>query len=97
MELGKGAGLGSFKAGFSALHASEFLVDAFLVEAEAVIAVAVAIFAVVLSFVVSQALIGDGGFDSPSAAHAPLGHGDVLDEVEFEDGSGLERLDIVLL
>ena len=30
-------------------------------------------------------------------AHAPLGHSDVLDEVEFKDGSGLEGLDIVLL
>ena len=96
MEFSEGAGLGSFEAGFGALDGSEFPIDAFLINAEAEIAVAITIFAIILSFVIGQALVGDGGFDGPGATHAPLSDCDVLDEMEFEDGARLERIDIVL-
>ena len=97
MEFSEGAGLGSFEAGFGAFYARQFFVDALLVDADAEVVVAVAIFAVVLSFVILKAFVGDGSGDGPGAAEAPLGDGDALDEVEFQDGGGLERIDIILL
>jgi hypothetical protein len=68
-----------------------------LVDADAEVVVTVAIFAVVLSFVILKAFVGDGSGDGPGAAETPLGDRDALDEVEFQDGGGLERIDIILL
>src|SRR5271155_1100140 len=96
MELGEGAGLGSLKAGFSAFYRGDVLFNALLVEAEAVIAVTAAILPIVLFLVIGHAAVSDGNRDGPGAAHAPLRHGDALNEVEFEDGAGLERIDIIL-
>ena len=51
MELSKGAGLGSFKAGFGALDGGELLFDAFVIDAGAEIVVHVGIFEFILGFV----------------------------------------------
>ena len=97
MELGEGAGLGSFEAGFGAFGGGDRLFHALLVDTEAIIGVAVANFTIVLGLVIEDALVGDGGGDGPGAAQAPLGDGEVLDEMEFEDGARLEGIDIILL
>ena len=96
MEFSEGAGLGSFKAGFGAFNGGDVRFDALLVEAEAVIAVTAAILPIVLFLVIGHAAVSDGNRDGPGAAHAPLSDGDALNEVKFEDGAGLERIDIIL-
>ena len=97
VELGEGAGLGTFEAGFGAFGRGDLFFYAFLVDTEAIVGVAVANFAIVLSFMIDNALVSDGGGDGPGAAHTPFGDGEVLDEMEFEDGARLERIDIILL
>src|SRR5271165_3402150 len=97
VELGQGAGAGSFEAGGGVLDRGDVLLDSLLGEGDAIVLVEAGVFAVVLKLVLHDADVIDAGFDGPGAADAPLGDGDVLDEMEFEDGAGLEGIDIILL
>jgi len=97
VELGKSAGLAAFKAGQGDLDGEGCFVDMSLVETEAEVGVENAILALILSLVIAHGFIGDGGFDDVGATDAPLGDGDVLDKVEFEEVGGLEGIDIALL
>src|SRR5271165_5195895 len=97
VELGQGAGAGSFEAGGGALDGRDVAFDSLLGEGDAVVLIEAGVFAVVLKLVLQDADVIDTGFDGPSAADAPLGDGDMLDEMEFEDGAGLEGIDIIML
>src|SRR5208283_3569214 len=97
VELGQGAGAGSFEAGCGVLDRGDVLLDSLLGEGDAIVLVEAGVFAVFLKLVLHDADVIDAGFDGPGAADAPLGDGDVLDEMEFEDGAGLEGIDIILL
>ena len=96
-ELSEGAGAGSFKVGFGFIDGGELLFDAGVVDAGAEVVIELGIFLVILQLVLEDALVGDGGSDGIGAVQAPLGDSEVLDDVEFEDGAGLERIDIILL
>ncbi|HME08656.1 MAG TPA: hypothetical protein VKG25_16490 [Bryobacteraceae bacterium] len=97
MELGHGPGASPFQAGGGTLERGGILFDSHLVEGEAVVVIQAGVLAVILIFVPGDADVVDGGVDGPGAANAPLGDGDVLDEMEFEDSTRLERIDIILL
>ena len=97
MELGEGAGLAALIVGFGAMDWGDFLFDAFLVESESIVVIKGAMFEIVLRLVVGHGSIIDGGGDSVGAAQAPFVDGDALDEMQFKDSAGAERIDIILL
>ena len=97
VEFSEGADLDSFKARFSSLDRGEFLFDSGLVQAVTEVVIETGILAFIVELIADDAFVGNGSFEGPSAADAPLGDGDALDQVEFEDGGGLEGVDIIPL